>query len=160
MHRRSLLAGVARSTVAAAGGLSLAGPVLGQDDDAPPLPANPDDPVARAVLGLASDDHPSHRLRIWNRDVDPHSLALEIESGSGDVSLDGTYDLTSEDHVVVVLQERDRYTVTVTEDGSSVESTTLEPATFDQPCPATELLVLEDGAADVRTESDADHCSE
>lgn len=161
MHRRSLLAGAVPSTLALAARLPAA------EDDAtddgggePEPPSDPDEPIARAVLGRPSADEPPHRVRLWNAADERRSVGLEIESDSGRVSFDGGYDLEPDAHVVVLVYGRDRYEVTVAVDETVVGGTELEASSFDEPCPGTDLLVLEGGEVAATTEPDADHCDE
>ena len=158
MNRRSLLAGVAASSAALAGWLSLADPAATQDETDPEPPADPDDPIARATIGSQSEDEPPHRVRLWNFDDDRRAVALEIESADGTTSFDGSYDLGPETHVVVFLHGRDEYEITVDVNGEEQSTTDLEDSSFDDPCPGTELFVLEDGEFETTTESEADHC--
>ncbi|WP_440769328.1 hypothetical protein [Natronorubrum sp. DTA28] len=158
MQRRSLLAGVAASSVAVAGCLSLAESAAAQDGSDPEPPAEPDDPIARATIGSRSDDEPPHRVRLWNLDGDRRAVSLEIESADGTTSFDGSYDLDSEAHVVVFLHGREDYEITVGIDDEEPSTTDIEDSSFDDPCPGTELFVLEDGEFETTTEEDADHC--
>lgn len=159
MQRRSFLAGIGSSAVTAAALPSLESELVEESDESssPDLPSDPDDPVARAVVGSASEEVPPHRIRLWNRADERQSLGLEVESDDGEVSFDGTYDLASDDHVVVVIHGRGRYDVSVSADDEPMESTELEASSFDQPCPATELVV-EDDSLEVWTTSESDHC--
>ncbi|MXV62359.1 hypothetical protein GS429_09850 [Natronorubrum sp. JWXQ-INN-674] len=158
MHRRSLLAGVGCSSLAVAGCLPVAESAVGQEEPAPEPPSNPDEPIARAVLGSPSTDVPPHRVRLWNRTDERRTVALEIESESGVVSFDGSYELDADAHIVVLLHGRDRYSVTVSGDEITEAATELERSSFDDACPGTELFVLEDGQFEVTTDEDADHC--
>lgn len=154
MNRRSLLAGAACSSLTVVGCLSVAG----QDDESTPEPpSDPDDPIARAVLGSQSE-RPPHRVRLWNDADDRVSVGLEIESESGNVTFDGAYDLDTDAHVVVLLHDRNRYGVTVTVDETTAASIDLEPSSFDEPCPETNLFVLEEGEVEATMEPEADHC--
>lgn len=159
MYRRSLLA-VGASTLALAPAASGEDTADDGDDDEPEPPSDPDEPVARAVLGWPSADEPPHRIRLWNVADYRHSVGLEIESDSGRVSFDGEYDLEPEAHVVAVLHVRDRYDVTVTVDETAVGETELEASSFDDPCPQTDLFVLEDGEIEATMDPDADYCDE
>ncbi|WP_339104028.1 hypothetical protein [Haloterrigena salinisoli] len=154
MNRRSLLAGVAASSAAIAGCASIEATVF-QESTAPEVPSDPDDPIARATIGASSDDSP-HRIRLWNRTDDQRSIGLDLEAETA--TFEGNYDLASDAHVVIVLHDRAEYAVTVTVDGDEIESTTLEAESFDDPCPATELFVLEDDEFEMTTESESDHC--
>ncbi|WP_436343172.1 hypothetical protein [Natronorubrum sp. FCH18a] len=163
MHRRSFLAGVACSSAAVAGRLSVTEAAALQDDSSPETspdpepPADPDEPIARATIGPQSDDEPPHRVRLWNLDDEQRSVSLVIESADGTTALDGGYDLDPEAHAVVFLHGRDEYDLTVDIDGAT-NTTDLEASSFDDPCPGTELFVLENGEFESTTESDADHC--
>ncbi|ELY37897.1 hypothetical protein [Natronorubrum tibetense] len=158
MNRRSLLAGVAASSAALAGCLSLADPAATQDETDPEPPADPDDPIARATIGSQSEDEPPHRVRLWNLDDDRRAVALEIESADGTTSFDGSYDLDPEAHVAVFLHERDEYEITVDVNGEEQSTTDLEESSFDDPCPGTDLFVSVGGGLEVTNESDGDHC--
>ncbi len=158
MQRRSLLAGVAASTATLAGCLSLAESAAAQDDSEPEPPAEPDDPIARATIGSRSDDEPPHRVRLWNLDEDQRAVSLEIESAGGTTSFDGSYDLDSEAHVVVFLHGREDYKIAVDIDDEEPNTTELEDSSFDDPCPGTDLFVLENGEFESTTESEAEHC--
>ncbi|MFA9426675.1 hypothetical protein [Natronorubrum sp. A-ect3] len=183
MNRRSLLAGVGVSsiTIAFAGCFSLdessdeqnaadgtgddrtdgdresetTGDGTGETTVEPP--ADPDDPVGRSVIGTQSSDDPPHRVRLWNLDDERHAVSLEIDSTDGSISTGGSYDLAPEAHVAVFLHGRNEFDVTVTVDDTAVDAPDIEAESFDDPCPATELFVLEDGF-EATTESEADHC--
>ncbi|WP_126663375.1 hypothetical protein [Haloterrigena salifodinae] len=155
MNRRSLLAGVAASGAAIAGCASIEATVF-QESTTPEVPSNPDDPIARATIGSPSDDDSPHRVRLWNRTDDQRSIGLEIDSETA--TFDGSYDLESDAHVVVTIRNRDEYAVVVSVDDATVAETTLEPSSFDEPCPATELFVLEDGEFESTFEPESDHC--
>ncbi|ELY52749.1 hypothetical protein [Natronorubrum bangense] len=183
MNRRSLLAAVGVSSVAAAfaGCLSLsessdeqdaesaadgAGDDRTDDDresentgDGTTVepPSDPDDPVGRSVIGSQSSDDPPHRIRLWNLDDERHAVSLEVDSADGSISTGGSYDLAPEAHVAVFLHGRNEFDVTVTVDDTAVDAPDIEATSFDDPCPATELFVLEDGF-EATTESEADHC--
>ncbi|QSW98513.1 hypothetical protein [Haloterrigena alkaliphila] len=162
MNRRSLLAGAAASSAALAGCFSAAesAPAENGPDETPPEPPeDPDDPIARSAIGTRSDD-PASRVRLWNLADQRHRVDLEIESASETLSFDGSYDLDPDAHVVVLLRGRDEYEATVTVDDDEARSVELEASSFDDPCPATELFVLEDGAFDATTKSNADHCTD
>nr|WP_090307641.1 hypothetical protein [Natronorubrum texcoconense] len=158
MQRRSLLAGAAASSAALAGCLSLAESAAAQDDSEPEPPSDPDDPIARATIGSRSEDEPPHRVRLWNLDDDRRAVSLEIESADGTTPFDGSYDLDPEAHVVVFLHGREDYEITVGIDDEEPSTTELEESSFDDPCPGTDLFVLEDGEVETTTESEADHC--
>ncbi|QFU83415.1 hypothetical protein [Natronorubrum aibiense] len=183
MNRRSLLAGVGFSSVAAgfAGCLSLnessddqntESAADGADDDhteneqesgntddeaTVEPPSDPDDPVGRSVIGSQSSDDPPHRVRLWNLDDERHAVSLEIESTDGSISSSGSYDLDPEAHIAVFLHGRHDFDVTVTVDDESVDAPDIEADSFDDPCPATELFVVADGLEST-TESESDHC--
>ncbi|ELY61638.1 hypothetical protein [Natronolimnohabitans innermongolicus] len=177
MKRRSLLAVLGASSVAFAGCLSVDGSVeegatveqeqtrettvdlesgTSQESRSTETPSDPDEPVAEVRLGSTDGDAPSHRVRLWNRTAETRSVDLEIESEAS--HFEGAYDLASDAHVVVFLSDRATYDVDVAVDGGAADTTTLEEASFDDPCPATELFVEDDGDLEVTTESDADHC--
>ena len=163
MRRRPLLAGVVSviSGTALAGRLS-SDATIAQESTTVEVPADPGDPIARATLGSgsgsgsASTDRSAHRVRLWNRADRRQSVGLEIDSER--TGFDGSYDLDPDAHVVVLIRDRDEYEVTVTVDDAIVESTALEAASFDEPCPATELFVLEDGEFESTFEPESDHC--
>ena len=169
MNRRSLLASAGLSSIAVgfAGCLSL-GESSGEQDeeiassehedetDVEP-PSDPDDPVGRSVIGSQSSDDPPHRVRLWNLDDERRAVSLEIDSTDGSISSSGSYDLDPDAHVAVFLHGRHEFDVTVTVDDESVDAPDIEADSFDDPCPATELFVLEDGL-EATTESEADHC--
>ncbi|WP_076609619.1 hypothetical protein [Natronorubrum thiooxidans] len=186
MNRRSLLAVAGLSSVAAgfAGCVSLSESADEQDaendadgagddhtedgqesettDDEPDEatvepPADPDDPVGRSVIGSQSSDDPPHRVRLWNLDDERHAVSLDIDSADGSISSSGSYDLDPEAHIAVFLHGRHEFDVTVTVDGDPVDAPDIEAESFDDPCPATELFVLEDGFEST-TESESDHC--
>ena len=157
MRRRSLLTGAIASGVALSGCLSSDAALL-QESTTVEVPTDPDEPVARAILGPSMADRPAHRVRLWNLADERRSVDLAIDSETA--LFDGSYDLDPDDHVVVLIRDRDEYEVTVTIDGVTVESTTLEAASFDEPCPATELFVLEDGEFESTFESEGDHCED
>lgn len=157
MDRRSLLAGVAASSAALAGRVSTEATVI-QESTTPEVPSDPDDPIARATVGSQSVDGSPHRVRLWNLTDERQSVGLEIESETTD--FEGNYDLEPDAHVIVMLHESDEYAVTVSVDSTAAESTILEADSFDEPCPATELFVLEDGTVETRTDSESNHCSD
>ena len=161
MRRRSLLAGV--GSVAAVSGTALAGRLSSdatgaQESTTVEVPADPGDPIARATLGSASTERPAHRVRLWNRAEQRRPVGLEIDSETA--SFDGSYDLDPDAHVVVLIRGPDEYDVTVTVDDATVEETALEAASFDEPCPETELFVLEDGEFESTFEPEGDHCED
>ena len=155
MDRRSLLAGVAASSAVVAGCASTEATVL-QESTTPEVPSDPDDPIARATIGASSDDDSFHRIRLWNWTDDQQSVGLDLEAETA--AFEGDYDLAPDAHVVVFLHDPAEYELTVTVDGDEIESTTLEADVFDDPCPATELFVLEDDEFEMTTESESDHC--
>ncbi|ELY43375.1 hypothetical protein [Natronorubrum sulfidifaciens] len=120
-------------------------------------PADPDDPVGRSVIGSQSSDDPPYRVRLWNLDDERHAVSLEIDSTDGSISSSGSYDLDPEAHVAVFLHGRHDFDVSVTVDGEPVDAPGIEAESFDDPCPAMDLFVLED-AFEATTESEADHC--
>lgn len=158
MRRRSLLAAVAASSAAVAGCFSTDATVVQESTTTVEVPDDPDEPIARATVGTPTAGDAPHRVRCWNRADERRSIGLEIASDRS--QFDGEYDLASDAHVVVVLRDRAEYAVTVTVDGSAAESTTIEADSFDEPCPATELFVVEDGTVETRTDSESDHCSD
>ena len=156
MRRRSLLAGVAASSAAVAGCFSTDATVVQESTTTVEVPDDPDEPIARTTVGTQSAGDAPHRVRCWNRADERRTIGLEIASDRA--QFDGEYDLAPDAHVVVVLYDRAAYDVTVTVDGTAAESATIEADSFDEPCPATEVFVLEDGDVELTRESESDHC--
>ncbi|SEH12149.1 hypothetical protein SAMN04487967_0677 [Natronorubrum sediminis] len=154
MDRRSLLACLSCSTLAVSGCLSVSGSPS-SDESTVDLPSDPDDPVARSVIGSTAES--PHRVRVWNLDDDRHTVELRIESDDGS-AVTGTYTLESEAHVAVFLGDEAEYEVSVAVDDTDLEAPDIDASSFDDPCPATELVVLGPDDLEVTEESDADHC--
>lgn len=156
MLRRSLLAAVAVSSGALAGCSSTVATIRQDSTTTAEVPSDPDDPIAEATTGFPSADRSSHRVRLWNLAAEGQSVGLELESDNS--VFDGSYDLDPDAHILVLLYDPAEYEVAVTVDDTTVGSTTLEAESFDEPCPSTELFVLEDGEFELETESEADYC--
>lgn len=154
MNRRSLLAYLGCSTITVSGCLSVSGSTS-NDESTVDLPSDPDDPVARSAIGSTAES--PHRVRVWNLDDDRHTVELRIESDDGS-AVTGTYTLESEAHVAVFLGDEADYEVSVTVDDTDLEAPDIDASSFDDPCPATELVVLGPDDLEIEEESDADHC--